>query len=189
MDRPWDILIIGGVSGAGKTSLSQPLSQQYGIPLVRVDDFQVLLEAITTPEMLPALHYWNEHPNWRDEGVEASVKHLIDVGKMLLPGLKAVVDDHLLENIPMILEGDFILPELAGCFSDKRVKTVFVHEPLQEQILQNFLAREGIKQEFRAAISHVYGLWLAERCAALNVEMIEARPWATLVERVIQNIT
>ena len=51
--RNWDILIIGGASGSGKTNISIPLARHYGIDLVRVDDFQVLLKALTTHETLP----------------------------------------------------------------------------------------------------------------------------------------
>ncbi|MCL2376653.1 MAG: hypothetical protein FWC76_04570 [Defluviitaleaceae bacterium] len=86
VSRSWDILIIGGASGTGKTSIARDLTRFYEIDLVRVDDFQVLLEAITTPEAFPALHYWATHPNWRDEDADASVGPLIDVGKALMPG-------------------------------------------------------------------------------------------------------
>lgn len=41
------------------------------------------------------------------EGVNATVNQLIDVGQALTPGLIQVINDHLEENIPMILEGDF----------------------------------------------------------------------------------
>ena len=184
-DRQWDVLIIGGASGVGKTSISRQLSQHYDVDLVRVDDFQLLLEATTTPEALPAIHYWNTHPNWKAEGIQNAVNRLIDVGRVLIPGLIAVINDHIEENLPMILEGDFILPEFAANFSNPKVKSIFIHEPEREQILQNYLAREGKLQQQRADISHSYGNWLAENCTKYGVAVIEARPWDTLVERII----
>jgi len=188
-ERNWNILLVGGASASGKTSLSRQLSRAYGVDLVRVDDFQVLLEALTTPESHPSIHYWKTHPNWRDEGVAASVGRLIDVGRMLLPGLTAVIDDHLAEDIPMILEGDFILPELAAAFKNNpRVKAIFMHEPSREQILQNYLAREASLQHFRADVSHSYGNWLVENCSKLGIPVIEPRPWGTLIERALNTI-
>ena len=184
-DRNWDILMIGGASGSGKTCLSLALARFYGVDLVRVDDFQVLLEALTTPEALPPIHYWNTHPNWRNEGVDAAVGRLIDVGRALIPGLMAVVNDHLSENISMILEGDFILPEFAASFKSPMIKSVFVHEPSKEQILQNYLAREGAVQQYRSEVSQAYGNWLAEECLNYGVAVIASRPWDTLVDRVI----
>ncbi|MCL2840372.1 MAG: hypothetical protein FWE05_06325 [Defluviitaleaceae bacterium] len=187
MDRNWDILIIGGASGAGKTSISRPLSKLYGVDLVRVDDFQILLEKMTTPESCPAIHYWDTHPNWREEGIDAAVNRLIDVGQVLMAGLTAVINDHIEENIPMILEGDFILPQLSASFNHSRVKSIFVHEPSKEQILQNYLAREGAFQQHRADISHAYGNWLAENCAKYGIQVIEPRPWDSVLVRIIES--
>jgi len=81
MERTWDILIIGGASGSGKTSISRPLSRLYGVDLVRVDDFQTLLEAIITPEMIPTLHYWKIEPNWRNQSVDWVVERLKSVSR------------------------------------------------------------------------------------------------------------
>ena len=169
MPNNWDILIIGGASGSGKTSISRKLARHYGVDLVRVDDFQVLLEAMTTPETLPEIHYWGTNPNWRDEGAEAAVDRLTNASQALKPGLYAVVNDHLDENIPMILEGDFILPEFAASFDNPRVKSIFIYEPSKEQILKNHLEREGEVQQFRADVSHLYGSWI-----------VESRPWEIL---------
>jgi len=185
MERAWDILIIGGASGSGKTSVSRPLSRLYGVDLVRVDDFQILLETLT-PETLPAINYWSTHPNWRDEeSTDETVSKMVDTGRIFLPGLSAIIKDHLLENIPMILEGDFIHPELSASFNDPRIKTIFIHEPSQEQISQNYFVREGKHQTHRASISYAYGNWLKENCKKHSIPIIESRPWDSLVERVI----
>jgi 2-phosphoglycerate kinase len=180
----WDVLIIGGASGSGKTSISRPLSQLYGVDLLRVDDFQCLLEAIISPERVPDLHYWKIEPNWRNQSVEWVVERLKSVSQAWLPGLAAVIKDRMEEKIPMILEGDFILPELAAAFDNPRIKTIFVHEPSREQIYQNYLSREGTHQAHRADISHAFGNWLKERCEEFNVPVFESRPWASLLERV-----
>ena len=185
----WDILIIGGASGSGKTSISRPLSQLYGVDLVRIDDFQCLLEAIISPEMVPDLHYWKIEPNWRSESVEWVVERLKSVSQAWMPGLAAVIKDHLEENIPMILEGDFILPELSTVFSNPRIKTIFVHEPSREQILQNYLSREGTHQAHRANISYAFGNWLKENCEKHNIPVVESCPWNNLMERVISKIS
>ena len=183
-NRNWDILIIGGASGSGKTSISLPLARYYGIDLVRVDDFQVLLKALTTHEILPDLHFEITHPNFRKYKANESLNLLINIGRSLIPGLAAVINDHIIENIPMILEGDFILPELAASFDNPRIKSVFIYEPSREQILQNFFAREGEFQYNRAEGSYAYGNWLKENCCELGIPVVESRPWETLFDRV-----
>ena len=37
-ERSWDVLIIGGPSGAGKTSTSYPLARRFGIAITEIDD-------------------------------------------------------------------------------------------------------------------------------------------------------
>ena len=60
--RAWQVLLLGGPSGTGKTAVSYRLARHFGIGITEVDDFQVLLERMTTPEQQPALHFWRTHP-------------------------------------------------------------------------------------------------------------------------------
>jgi len=113
------------------------------------------------------------------------VERLRGVSQAWLPGLQAVIKDRIEENIPMVMEGDFILPELAASLNNPRIKTIFLHEPLREQILQNYLSREGTHQPHRADISRSWGNWLKENCKRHNVPVVESRPWDNLMERVL----
>lgn len=186
IERDWDVLLIGGASGSGKTIVGRQLVRKYSVDYVRVDDFQVLLDTMTTPDSHPAIHYWRTHPDWMAEGADAVVGQLRDVGEMLIPGLTAVIHDHLEENIPMIMEGDFILPQLSVSVNNPKVKAIFIHEPDKDQILRNYQAREGEHQPDRAEVSHAYGKWLADNCRRLGFPVMEARPWDSLMERVTQ---
>ena len=59
--RTWQVLLFGGASGVGKTSVSYRLAHAFGVGLTEVDDFQIVLERLTTPEQQPALHYFRLH--------------------------------------------------------------------------------------------------------------------------------
>ena len=59
---PWSVLLLCGASGTGKTQVSYPLARHYGVPIVEVDDLVEALQAMTTPEQQPILHYWRTHP-------------------------------------------------------------------------------------------------------------------------------
>src|SRR5260221_6468083 len=130
--RLWQVLLIGGASGTGKTSISYRLAQYFGVGITEVDDFQVILERMTTPEQQPILHYWRTHPGAVDLPVEKIVEHSIAVGRAMIPALEAVIANHLESQTPIILEGDFILPSLAiqPAFGEElnggRVQAVFV---------------------------------------------------------------
>jgi 2-phosphoglycerate kinase len=188
MEREWCVLLIGGASGSGKTCVSYPLAKMYGVNLIEVDDFQVFLFSMTKPEEQPDIHYWDTHPEWQNEGVENTMQQLINVGRAIKPGLEAVIKNHLDANIPVIIEGDFILPELSASFDSPKVRSIFIHEPSRDQILNNYLIREeenGL-QHYRADVSHRFGNWLAAECVKYNVPVIESRPWDTVIERILK---
>ncbi len=188
MERNWSVLLIGGASGSGKTCVSYPLAKMYGVNLIEVDDFQVFLFSMTKPEEQPEIHYWSAHPEWQQEGVESTMQQLINVGRAFRPGLEAVIKNHIEADVPVIIEGDFILPELSTLFDREKVKSIFIHEPSRDQILNNYLDREQESgpQHYRADVSYHYGNWLAAECAKYNVPVIESRPWHTVIERVLE---
>jgi len=71
--------------------------------------------------------------------------------------------------------------------SNKVVKSIFVIESNKEQIIENFLKREGGNpQEYRAEISIAYGNWLKNECEKENIKFVESRPWNNLLERAIK---
>ena len=190
MKRDWCVLLIGGASGSGKTCVSYPLAELYGVNIIEVDDFQVFLTSMSTPQQQPEIHYWDTHPDWQQEGAEATVGQLIDVGHALLPGLEAVIKNHIDSDMPVVMEGDFILPELCARFDSKKVKSVFIHEPSREQILNNYLAREPEQgmQQYRTEVSYKYGNWLAAECEKYGISVIEARPWDTVIDRIVNTL-
>ncbi|MCA0454426.1 MAG: hypothetical protein LCI00_10665 [Chloroflexi bacterium] len=191
--RTWDVLLIGGASGTGKTSISYRIAKHFGLNLIEVDDFQVLLRRMTTPAQQPILHHWDTHPDPFSMSAEEMTANLIATGGVMHSGLEAVIANHLEENIPVVMEGDFILPALAvqPTFGEEanngRVKGIFLIESDERQLVANYLAREPEygEQTKRARSSWLFGQWLTAECARLGVPTLEARPWADGVERVI----
>lgn len=187
-DRRWDVLLIGGASGVGKTRLATVLSRRFALPVTAVDDFQVVLEVMTTPDQQPALHFWREHPDPGSLTAEQIHTQGLEILDALEPALRAVVEDHLEDGRPAIMEGDFIHPRLAepGAF-DGRVSGVFLCEPDAGQLVANYLEREPARgpQELRAQVGALRSRWLEETCAALGVPALHPRPWETLEARAI----
>lgn len=185
-DRLWDVLLIGGAAGTGKTSVSYRVARHFGIGITEVDDFQVLIEAMTTPEQQPALHYWNTHPEAALWPAERIVELTIASGEAMAVGLRAVIANHLESNARVVLEGDYMLPSVATTFAE-RVRAVYLYEPDEEQILANFLRREpdAGEQTLRARVSWLYGDWLRREAERSGLPALPARPWETLFERVL----
>jgi 2-phosphoglycerate kinase len=194
--RSWDVLLIGGASGTGKTSVSYRLAHHFAIGITEVDDFQVMLERMTTREQQPALHFWRTHPDPGQLSAEQIVEQGFDVRRVMSTALDAVIANHLEASTPVVLEGDFILPTLAaqtgfsGIPHQSRVRAVFLYEPDEARILQNFSEREPAAgpQTKRSRVSWLYGRWLQQECERLGLAALPARPWDTLFERILAAI-
>jgi 2-phosphoglycerate kinase len=159
--RDWIVLLVGGASGVGKTELSSRLARCFDVDLTEIDDFQLVLESTTTPEQQPLLHFWQtnaaEFRSWDDE---QRVAHFVRVCREVFqPALKAVIGNHLDTGTRIVLEGDFLLPELAACSSfagranDGRMLAVFVSESDESQLTLNYSRRDGQSQPERAHFS------------------------------------
>jgi 2-phosphoglycerate kinase len=192
--RGWQVLLLGGPSGVGKSSISYRLAQHFGVGLTEVDDFQVVLEKMTTPEQQPAIHYWNTHPEAAELPAEKILELHLNVCRALAPALEAVIANHLESAMPVVLEGDFILPALATqtSFGDQlnngQVRALFLAEPDINQLLHNFAQREPDHgpQEKRAQVSWHFGHWLQQEAERYGIPVLPARPWKTVLERALQ---
>ena len=185
--RNWTVLFIGGASGTGKSSLAYDIGKYYGVNVLEVDDIYVAVKAATSKEQFPAIHYWDEGLDWKTIGIEANVDWLQAVSKEMNEILKELVERHLEDQLPVIIEGDFISPKIMINFPRPSVQAVFLMEENQNQIIQNYLSREGGEmQHYRAAVSVAYGRCIAEKCQSLGIGVLEARPWKTALDRAIE---
>lgn len=190
--RTWQVLLLSGASGVGKSSVSYRLARMYDVGIVEADDIQVAVERMTTPEQQPVLHFWRTNPDAflrLDE--EQKLEHMRRHAAALAPALDGVIANHLETRTPIVLEGDFLLPALAvqptyeDIAADGRVSAVFLYEEDEGQLRQNFLQREGEEQPGRARSAWLHSEWLRAECARLGVAAVRARPWDTVLERVI----
>lgn len=188
--RNWHVLLLGGASGTGKSSLSYPLAHHFGVALTEVDDIVIALQKSTTPQQLPLLHYWDTHPEAQSFSPEQILDLHLSVCRALAPALHAIIANHLESQTPVILDGDYILPELLADHPTQ-VKALFLSEPSEEQIVQNYLAREphAGRQTGRAHVSWLLNQWLSAECARYNIPTLAPRPWPTLLERAITSLT
>jgi 2-phosphoglycerate kinase len=190
----WTVLLVGGASGVGKSRLSAPLGRRLQVDVTAIDDFQLVLEASTTPAQLPLLHFWRtEWDVYSSWDHDRRLRHFIEVCRTVYePALRAVIADHLDTGTRVILEGDFLLPELVAAMRDDpsnarrgRVRGLFVHEPDEARIAENYQCREGDPQHDRAHASWVLDRWLHGECRRLGVPIIAARPWHAVVDRAV----
>ena len=187
-NRNWTVLIIGGASGTGKSTVAYEIAKYYGISVLEFDDIQrtvktVIKKTNLAKDMYIAIHDL-EGDNWIDLGVDWNVNWLKSVSKEMFEFLKEIVERHVDENVPVIIEGDFIIPELVKTLLNSKVKSIFVLEGDKEQIINNYMSREGgDRQTFRADISVSYNNWIQKTCEELMMDSLESRPWNNALDR------
>ncbi len=125
---------------------------------------------------------------------------LIAVGEILSAPLEVVIENHVDQGIPIVIEGDGILPSLLSRTPVAErmgmVRAAFIVEPDKSEVLENVLVRgrydEGITQdELRneARAKWMYGQWLAREAALYDLPVIQPRPWGTLAQRLLELLT
>lgn len=197
---PWAVLLIGGHSGAGKSTVAEHLARHYGTAWLMVDDLRLALQrsgaTLPTPEATAALHF-DKTPGWWRHPPERLRDAAIAVGEALSPALEVVIENHVDQRLPVVLEGDGVLPALLARppvrtrASGGRVRTVFVVEPDEAALLASVLARGResaymTEDEVRAVVRArwLYGQWLAEQAGRAGLPVLEPRPWDTLAPRI-----
>ncbi|GAA3885310.1 hypothetical protein GCM10022243_57670 [Saccharothrix violaceirubra] len=182
----WSVLLVGGASGSGKSTLARPVAAARGAVLVEVDDLVLATQAVTTPDSHPDLHHWRRHDADR-LGPEGVADGLITVARALAPAVDAVIADRLDAGVPLVLEGDYLLPEHCARWveRDRRVRAVFVREPDADRVRRNYLGREPESgdQVRRAECSAYYGDLLAAEAEKHGLPVFAARPWHDAAER------
>lgn len=194
--RSWQVLLIGGASGSGKTSISYRLAHHFGIGITEADDIHAALMRMTTPEQYPDMHYWQTHPEAQQLSAEGILKLHLATCRQMAPAFEAVIANHLEAELPLVLEGDYFLPELAaqpefdGFPNQGRVRGLFMYEEDEEQFVQNYLRREpaNSRQETRARVSWLHSQWLQQQATEVGGIVIAARPWETSFARALESL-
>jgi 2-phosphoglycerate kinase len=185
-DQPWIVTVVCGAAGIGKSWVAKRLAARYDVPLSEADDICTALQAATTPEQQPLLHYWDTHPEAGDWPPERIADLHTSVSESLRIAYEAVVADHVEFGTPVVLEGDYLLPELASGYDGGQVRAFVLDEPDEDQIVANFRAREPEQEEqrFRARVSVEVNARLVARARAAGVPVVPARPWLDGLDRV-----
>jgi 2-phosphoglycerate kinase len=192
----WQVYLIGGASGVGKTSVSYRAARNLDVGITEIDDIHIALMRMTTPDAQPVLHFFRAHRDeWDRLTEDEKVAHMASHAEVMADPLEAVIANHLSDGPSILIEGDFLFPALAvrdafcGVPANGRVHAAIIYEPDEQQIARNYALREGEPQPGRARISWRYSEWLRQEAARLGIPTISARPWETVLERTLVALT
>lgn len=151
----WAVLLIGGSSGVGKTTLARRIGRQLGRSVVHVDDLRLALQhsRVHLPDAAgtAALNcFWEAPDVWQYPPADLR-DALIAVGSALAPAIEVVAANHIdqAEMGPIVIEGDNIVTALVArpmiheraTATSRRVRGLFLVEPDEGTLLANSMAR------------------------------------------------
>jgi len=197
----WIILLIGGSSGTGKSTLSPIIANQYKAELARVDDFRMALQSVTKPESHPELHFFINSPGipkleiWK-QPPDVLCEALIKIGKLVSSALEVVIDHHVNTRNRLVLEGDGIIPDMVSKMVHKyneKLRSVFLFEPDKEFFFNKDISEEAnnslYQEKMTVRMMHwLYSKWLVKEARERDLPIVQSRPWETLYDRVLSTI-
>lgn len=203
--RHWTVLLIGGVSGAGKTVVARQLGLQFGVSWLQVDDLRLALQhsgaALPDAGDTAALRFFLDTPAVWQRPADQLCDGLIAVGQAMSAAIEIVVANHVGTVAPVVIEGDSIVPALLvrpmlrDYVQNGHLCAVFLVEPDESVVLTNMTARGRgltgrIEAELRteARAKWLYGQWLTREAQHHGLPVLAPRPWATLAGRIIEAI-
>ena len=197
-ETDWNVLLLGGHSAAGKTTAAELVGRSLGVQWMKMDDLRLAFQRarVSLPKDTEAL-YFDTVPSFRRLNPEEQRDGLIAVGEALSPALEVIIENHVDQSLPVVIEGNGIVPSLLSrppvVERSEYVRAVFLIEPDETEVLGNMLARsraiadrieEQLRNEARAKWQH--GQWLSREAASHGLPIVQPRPWETLVERIIR---
>ena len=131
LDRPL-LVLLGGVTGVGKSTVATQLAARLGIPhVIATDQVRQVVRAFFSHEFLPSVHHSSfdvvagavadaaRRARGRSPG---SCSQAHDIA----PGLDAVVERAIADRTPMVVEGVHLLPDIPSAHLCERATTVRV---------------------------------------------------------------
>ena len=178
------VLLIGGSSGIGKTTVAPLVAARLGWAWLMVDDLRLALMRSGLP--IPD----NPHAEAFDPR-----DGLVAIGEAVSPAIEVVIENHVDQRMPVVIEGDGILPSiferdsLRSRATGSRVRAVFLTEADAGALYENLVARgaDTWRDDLRwyARRSVAYGQWLSAEAERRGLPTISARPRETLVDRIL----
>ena len=111
------IILIGGATGTGKSTITTEVAHRLGITRVTSTDFvRQTMRAFFSEAFMPSIHYSSfeagRAPPFAEDGSDAGVRGFLDQTRNVLVGVNAVLERALTESHSMALEGVHLVPGL-----------------------------------------------------------------------------
>ena len=151
LDRPL-MLLIGGATGTGKSTLATEIAYRLGISrITSTDAVRQVMRTSFAPELLPALHYSSfeagdalKIPMPDPDAGDRALYGFIQQAEQVAVGANAIIDRAVMEGLSTVVEGVHLVPGLVD--PDRHQRAVVVQVMLaimsEEAHQSHFLMRD-----------------------------------------------
>jgi 2-phosphoglycerate kinase len=195
------VLLVGGGTGTGKSTVATEVAHRLGITRVTSTDFvRQTMRAFFSPEFMPSVHHSSFEvgealPAAEKEAGDPLMVGFIDQTRNVLVGVQASIDRALKEGWSMVLEGVHLVP---GMVTAPAEPALFVHVVVaieDEQIhAQHFWLRDAASTGLRPLDRYLERLsdirqiqdFIVEEASKNGVPVIENRNIEETIGAVIE---
>jgi 2-phosphoglycerate kinase len=150
MRRPL-IVLIGGTTGVGKSTIATEVAHRLGITRISsTDSIREVMRGIFTADLMPAIHE-SAFSAWRGlrvpvpEGANPVIVGFREQTAVVSTGIKALIDRAVLEGNSMVIEGIHLVPGYLDLsqMGNARVVELIVGVEDEQSHLSHFYIREA----------------------------------------------
>lgn len=191
LDRPL-VLLLGGATGTGKSSLATEIAYRLGISrIVSTDAVRQVMRAAFASELLPALHYSSfeagdglKIPMPDPDAADRALYGFIQQAEQVAVGANAIIDRAVMEGLSTVVEGVHLVPGLVAPERHQRAVVVQVMLAISDEDAHqaHFMVRDFESSGTRAMERYLRRFgeirriqeYLVARAEQLGVPVIEA---------------
>lgn len=196
---PWTVLVILGASGTGKSMAARTIARRHGVPWMQVDDLRLAMQfsQVSLPERTDRFYFFERAEDVWSLPVEDLLQGFIEVAELMVPAVRVVIDSHVVTDVPIVLEGDGVLPALVDDpvirphIDTGRVRFCAVSARSIDELVENMIERgrgdvgDVERHRRHAGANAAFGFWLADRSREHSIPVVASRPFVTLPERIL----
>ncbi len=194
------ILLVGGATGTGKSTITTEVAHRLGITRVTSTDFvRQTMRAFFSEAFMPTIHYSSFEAGKAvandTERPGPEIQGFVEQTRNVLVGVKAVMERALTENHSMALEGVHIVPGLVPASLEGAVVTqCLVAISDEQEHARHFWVRdvdsEGVRpvEKYLAALPQIRRIqdFLVSKAEEAGVPVIENADREVAVDQVIR---
>jgi 2-phosphoglycerate kinase len=192
------ILLVGGATGTGKSTIATDVAYRLGISRVTSTDFvRQTMRAFFSREFMPSVHYSSFEAGRTVTGMatEQVIAGFLEQTRNVLVGVRAAIDRALEEGWSMVLEGVHLVPGLLPGALENAVVVQCVLNIEDEDIhSQHFWVRDAASEGMRRLDKYLQGFediraiqeFIVERARESGVAVIENENMESAIGEVME---